>query len=151
MLPWRTAAHRFWQGCAGTAAIEMALLSPLLIFSLLAAYDLGNAVQQRMKIAHVVRVGVERGSEQPSSVPEATAVATILAHMSVAAGTDQVLLRAERLCACPNSDLNYVSCLLPCSGGVANFVFYRLEASQTFSGFFLPAMPMRTTRLLQIR
>jgi hypothetical protein len=129
----------------------MALLSPVLIFSLLAAHDLGNAIQERMKLAHVVRVGVETAAEQGSSIPEPIAVAAILAHMSVAAGSDQVVLQAERLCACPTTGETYIACSVPCSGGLANFVYFRLEAAQTYSGSLLPSMPIRISRLLQVR
>jgi Flp pilus assembly protein TadG len=145
----RSYARGYWQDCRGTAAIEMALLAPILIFALLAAYDLGNAIQKRMKLAHVVRVGVEAALDQGPSAPDQDALAEILWHMSTAAGGDQFVLEVERLCGCPETAGTYTSCT--CIDGQASFVYFRLEGSHLYSGNFLPSMPLITSRLVQVR
>jgi Flp pilus assembly pilin Flp len=151
MPRWFETGATFLAARAGAATIEMALLAPVLILALLAAYDLGGAVQQRMHLAYVVRVGVESASANSSSVPEVTARMQIAADMAIAAGSDQIQLTVERLCACPAAEPTFVSCSLPCSGGIPNFIYFRMSADRVHQGILIPSLPLQATGLLQVR
>lgn len=49
----------FWTSERGASAIEFALIAPLLVLLMLASADLAYAINQRMLMQHILRVGAQ--------------------------------------------------------------------------------------------
>jgi Flp pilus assembly protein TadG len=156
-------ARQFWSDKAGASTVEFALLAPLLITALLTAFDLGGALQQKMKMAHIMRVGAETAAAQPPSRATSDATTQILAHMRLAAeGSSRASLprsavqhsltmQVEHACACPQARTTLLTCHPVCPGGATHFIFFRLRITQTYVGHLIPTLPLNAEMLIQVR
>ena len=150
----------FGENEGGAAALELSLLAPVLASVLLLTVDVGLAVNSRMSIDHVMRVGAETAMEDPGEntvqqVLEQAAgqnfgtVADISYGDSVDVGSDGVYVGASRFCACPDSRAVAVACTSNCAGK-APLAFYRLEARKTYSGIVLSGIDMDVALQVQV-
>lgn len=152
----------------GLAAVEFALIAPVLIFSLLASVDLGLAGYQRMALDHVVRSAAQAAMTDPGetgvkSVLQATAsknfssgsihVTTDPVDPSIGytIESDPVNLAAKRFCACPDQADTAVTCSTSCSGTVPTYIYYQMSASKMFHGSVLPQFRLSTAVQVQAR
>ena len=146
----------------GNAAIEFALLAPLLVFACLAVVDLGFAINQRMAADHVLRVGAEAAMSDPGEatvqqVLQQTAGAnfpTVSADpmpTSISTSSDTLYLRARRFCSCPESRSTEVACTATCAAGKTPLAFYRLTAAKRYSGMLLPSTQINSALQVEAR
>ena len=144
----------------GAAALELSLLAPVLAGVLLLTLDVGLAVNSRMSIDHVMRVGAETAMVDPGEstvqkVLEQAAnqnfgtVVDLAYADSVSVDSDGVHVGATRFCACPESRAVAVACTATCSGK-APLAFYRLEARKTYSGILLSGIDMNVALQVQV-
>lgn len=108
------ARHCFGPGAIGdkgVAALEFALLFPLLMAIILSMYDIGRAVHLNIRLAEAARLGAEYGVRAPSDDAGITSTVT----NALPGWTGVVVDPVERSCVCPGSGpaLCSSSCSVP--------------------------------------
>lgn len=127
----------------GSIAVEFALMAPLLVLALLSTIDVGRAVTEQMGLGSLLRTGAQAAMAggDASKIREA-----------LQAGTDgSVTLDVARVCGCPENAGTAVDCSTTCAGPAPTAVYYRLMAQKTFSGIFLPGIPLSRSLQVQVR
>lgn len=156
----RTASGRAraWWGCRrGVAATEFALVAPILAVTLLTSIDLGRALTERMAIDHALRAGAQRAMADPGT-------ASVLDVMETTAETNFTLtgdalntaestldLSVVRYGACPGNLGYAVDPATVCSGSTPTYIYYRMEAAKTYTGWLAPDIAFDRAALVQIR
>jgi len=145
-------AVRFLRNEHGVAAIEFALIGPVLVFGLVAMADVGLAVRDRMALDHIVRVGAQNAAQNPGT----EAVLRILRAASVdsltrSTSTAALSVGVTEECVCPEAPANTVACATTCSGQSSTFIYYVLQANTVAAGLLLPDMPIQSRARVQIR
>lgn len=141
----------------GVAATELALLAPLLIFSVLAATDLGLAITERMTLGHILRAGAQSATEDVGVTKISQSLRTTAAkNMTVAAtgaaGTDTtVALTVRRMCACAAQPSVELACSATCAQKAPTQIYYILSGSKTYSGLLLPRISQTKSLKVQVR
>lgn len=145
-------AVRFQRDQNGLAAVEFALVGPMVVFGLLAMADIGLAVRDRMALDHIVRVGAQSAAQDPGNasvlgVLHAASAGSLTRGSSIAALSVGVVQE----CACPDEPEKMVACGTTCSGQQPTFVFYVLRADTVANGLLLPGMAITSRARVQIR
>ncbi|MFN4099537.1 MAG: TadE/TadG family type IV pilus assembly protein [Pararhodobacter sp.] len=145
-------AARFRRDETGLAAIEFALIGPVMVFGLLAMADVGLAVRDRMALDHIVRAGAQSAVRTPEvaavrAALQAASVDSMPRPSSAAALTMDVVQE----CGCPEAPATPVACATTCSDQKATFIFYSLRADTVATGFLLPELPITSRARVQIR
>ncbi|WP_323810832.1 TadE/TadG family type IV pilus assembly protein [Sphingobium baderi] len=86
-------------GDKGIAALEFALLFPLLLAIILSIYDIGRAVHFNIRLAEAARLGAEYGLRAPSD--DAGVANTVM--NTLPGWTGVTVDPVERSCVCPGS------------------------------------------------
>lgn len=145
-------AVRFRHDENGLAAIEFALIGPVVVFGLLAMADVGLAVRDRMALDHIVRVGAQSAAANPGAASVLAALnAASAGSLTRASSADALLVDVIQECACPEAPETAVACMTTCAGPSATSVFYALRAETVAAGLLLPAMPVTSRARVQIR
>lgn len=146
-----------WSRCRrGVSAVEFALIAPILGFALLASTDLGLAVSERMAIHHVLRASAQHAMSDPGEaavldVMRSAAEANFTIDDGTASSTAPLSLSAIRYAVCPE-DLSFaVPPSTVCAGSKPTFIYYRLFARKTFTGWMMPAITFDRAVQVQIR
>jgi pilus assembly protein CpaE len=145
----------------GVAALELALLAPVLALVFLLTVDVGLAVNERMAVDHVMRVGAETAMADPGQstvqkVLEQTAsenfsaVTGTSSSTSYSVGSSAVYVAASRFCACPQARAVEVACTSTCTGKTP-LAYYRLEGRKTYSGIFLSSIAMNAALQVEVK
>ena len=138
----------------GAAAVEFAIIAPVLVLSGITAVDLGVALYQRMTIDHVLRSGaqlamVDPGEQAVQDALQATgtknfgpnevapAGSTATSDTTIHTGPSKLRLTAQRYCACPEAVGTAVACSTVCTGTVPTYIYYRLQRTKGFKGMLL--------------
>lgn len=152
---WRVAS---WERCeGGVAVVEFALIAPILAFTLLASIDLGLAVSQRMAIEDVLRAGAQSAMADPGEttvldVMRATAQPNFtLAGATASTAQSDLTLSVSRFAACPEDPGFAVAASKICAGSKPTFIYYRMSASKTYTGWIAPAIQFDRAVQVQIR
>lgn len=148
----RRVIARFAGDMSGVAAIEFALLAPILLTMLLACIDLSGVLADRTALDHVLRSGAQAAMADSGT-------ATALAEMQGAAsdrftlgtGAGQLALDAQKFCACPGSPSSATGCGTICTGNQPTLIFYRLTATKSFSGILFPRFDFAPVLQVQVR
>ena len=116
----------------GGAAIELAVICPLLILLIIGVVDYGRIFYLSVTIANAARAGAEFGAREPATVVD-TAAMTAFAK---ADGQEAAPMRVDSrfYCECGEGVPNN-ACTL-CPGGAAPDVFVEVTASKSVSTFF---------------
>ena len=127
----------------GVAAVEMALVSPVLILGLLLMLDSGLAVQTRLNLDHSTRTGAQAAM---SNINETTEISAIM----LAATNDptNVTVTVEKTCFCGDVE---VACSNWCSATVPPSVFLNISAAKQHNGYLLPPFELESKTHVQIR
>lgn len=131
----------FGADASGAAALEFALIAPILIFGALAAIDVGLSVHENFRIDSSLRAAAELTLEDPGA-------ALVVASLNDMRGAD-VAWSAQRYCACPESPSANVACLTSCADDRPTGIFYRIAGELGYQGLFLPQRTLR--RELKVR
>lgn len=127
----------------GASAIEFALLAPVLIVALLGTVDVGRALTEQMALGSLLRTGAQTAM--------AGSDLSRIDHVLHAAKDDSVVLDVKRVCACPEDAGAAVDCSTTCAGPAATAIYYHIDAKKTFSGIFLPDIPLSRSLQVQVR
>jgi len=149
---WLRRALRFQRDERGLAAIEFALVGPIVVFGLLAMVDIGLAVRDRMALDHIVRVGAQNATQNPGTefvlaILHAASVGSLTRSSSVEALSVGVVQE----CACPEAPASAVACSTTCAGQAPTFIYYALHADTVATGLLLPGMAITSRARVQIR
>ena len=140
---------RAWATCeAGVAAVEFALIAPILIAAVLTMSDLGVAIHERSEIDQALRNGAQHAISDPGEAK----VAAVLALVDpTGAGRDSTVFAVDRFCACSETTATQTLCSTTCAGDTPTSIFYNLTGTREFSGFLLPAVTLNRSSLVQVR
>lgn len=144
--------RRFYADETGVAAIEFALLAPLVIFGLLAMADIGLAVRDRMALDHIVRVGAQTAVSDTGTGSVRTALTSASAgSLTRASSISALSVDVVQECACPNAPAVAVACTTECPAQKPPFIFYTLSAQTVSAGILLPDLPLASRARVQVR
>jgi hypothetical protein len=124
---------------AGTATVEMALLSPLLVLMFLGTIDFGRLFYDGITAANAARAGAQYAAQSKAKSEDTYGITQ--AAMADAENVDGVSVAVERYCECSNG--SSVDCDDDC--GIfdrAPRVYVRVRAEKTFETLFpYPGIP----------
>jgi len=144
----------------GAAAIEFAILAPVLVLSLLATRDVGFGISEWMHMDHSLRAGAESAMRDPGKDNVKKVIESVASdEFTIASGSgsasSHLSVDVDRFCACPESLSATVSCAEEdddaCADEADPSVFYRLTVEKQFTTVLLPAFPLNTSVLVQVR
>lgn len=132
-------------GRRGVAVVEFGFIAPIMVISLVAVYDLGNALQQNIRLNQAVRAGglyaMEYGGSQVNgNSPEfqiRSIVQTAASPLSLSTNTAQ--------CFCATTT---VSCLTTCSPVTAPRTV-RITATAALNAIFLINLQSTTAQYVE--
>lgn len=140
---------RVWaRGESGVAAVEFALIAPILIAAVLTMSDLGFAIHERAEIDQALRNGAQYAISDPG-VSDVAAVLDLVDKTG--AGRDSTVFAVSRFCACNETPDIQTMCSTTCAGDKPTSIFYSLTGTREFSGFLLPAVTLNRSSLVQVR
>lgn len=143
----RTAFGRLLGCSRAVSAVEFALLAPVLIIGAFATADAGLAIYERTMMGQSLRAAAQLGMAG-AEVDHVRAVLREVASENfvlAADGTTQdgsLSVDVSSYCACPGQGFAEVDCSVTCDAGEGASEFYRLTASKTFEGVFLPSFAL---------
>lgn len=146
----------WWRCDRGVAAVEFALLAPILAFMLLAGVDLGLAVSERMAVDHALRAGAQEAMNDPGE-PRVLELMRKAAESNFAlddgSGTQStpLALSVTRFCACPDNVGFAVTCSTICPGSKPTFIYYRMAGEKSYRGWIMPVFGFAPSVQVQIR
>ncbi len=120
----------------GAIAVEMAIVAPILALCLISVYDLGNALQQHIRLREAVRAGGLFAQTYPDDLSGIQSAVT----SAVSDWNNVSVSTPNRYCECWNLANNTFSstnsCNSECSSGT-QLGFVSVSASRPFSAMFL--------------
>ena len=119
----------FRRRSAGQATMELAFLSPILIFMLLGTMDFGRLFYDAIEVAGAVRAGLQYGTLNKTNSSNTTAIQN--AATQDAGNETGVTVTATRFCQC--SDGTSIACNLTCAGGSSPEIYVQVQAVKTFT------------------
>ncbi|WP_370160911.1 TadE/TadG family type IV pilus assembly protein [Limimaricola soesokkakensis] len=140
---------------AGVSAIEFGLVAPMLFFSLLAMFDVGMALRERIQLDHILRSGAQTalrdaGKSAVLDTLRRTVCKTGEAYPDCA-GLAQVSFAPEPdpYCICPTTGVKDTTCTATCP--VRPQKYYELSAAMSHEGIFLPRFDFAPSVLVEVR
>ena len=133
---------QYRQNSDGVAAVEFALLAPILIFIFIGMFDFGRYLQQKMQLDNMARNAAEyvrHGGEEGNLATDVFAEAT-----AASAEADALQISTEENCECSGGV--DVSCATAngCGGYMRRFI--SIELQQTYRPVFnYPGLPETIT------
>lgn len=153
----RALPRRWVRSNDGAAAVEFALIAPLLVFSLLATVDLGLGVGERMALEHVLRTGAHVALQDPGEAAVTAAMQTTGApNFPIDDGVTvpapgALAVSTNKFCACPDAPGTAVACMTICPGTVPTYSYYRMNAQAIYTGSFMPGLSLEFDRSIQVQ
>ncbi|WP_299844959.1 TadE family protein [uncultured Jannaschia sp.] len=133
---------------AGSAAIEFAIIAPVLILAVLSTADIGLAIHESFEIDQALRNGAEAALSDPGTAR----VETILGAVDrTGGGQAETTWSVSRYCACPEKPEAVATCSTTCSTQRPTAIFYRIDGMRAYSGILLPDRDLTRSASVQIR
>jgi len=121
-------ARRFSKTERGSAAVELAVISPLLLLLIIGVLDYGRAFYTSITVANAARAGAEYGAQGPVESGNIDGMKDFAQGDGQEAGT--LTLSARRYCECGGAA---APCTTACAGGAAPAVFVEVTATKPLS------------------
>ena len=134
---------RFLKENSGVAAVEMAMLSPLLMFGMVAMMDVGVAVSERMELDRSVRSGVQAAISNVSDLTEIKSVV-----LASAENNEKMSVAIDKNCSCGSIA---ASCTALCTGDEPPSVYIDIKASRLHIGMIMPDLNLESESRVQLR
>ena len=118
---------------AGVAAVEFAIIAPVLITLVGAAVDLGTGVERAIRLENAARAGAQYATRTPSD----TAGARAAALATLSDWSNVTVTAGPMACTCPTSGASggpVVGCGTTCPTGMARYI--TVTASRPFTPIF---------------
>lgn len=134
---------------SGTAALELGLLTPLLVLILVSVIEIGRGAYEAMQVRYAVEAGMQYAANNDYN---AAAISTAVTSSSSAAGMAATPAPSE-FCGCPGtSGVTQVSCGSTCVSGDAAGSYVQINATLPHTEILaLPGMPSSFTATAIIR
>ena len=113
---------------SGSALIEAALVSPLLLLLVFGAGDFGRVMYHGITLTNAARAGAAYGSQSTGHLADATNIR--LAAQQEAQNIGSIAVASQRICECPAGTT--VSCSSSACGYGAPLAFVEVTATTTF-------------------
>ncbi len=123
--------RRFLGGAKGGAAVEMAVVFPVLVLLVIGVVDYGRVFYTSVTVANAARAGAEFGATRPGMTVKPDSIRAFAIQDGLEAG---VTVAASRYCECSGAA---AGCTATCGGGAVPDVFIEVTASKTVN-FLLP-------------
>ena len=120
------------RGDQGVSTLELALLAPLLVGMLLMMTDVGFAVQQRMTMDHILRLGAEAAMRGANEAQIAEALAAAVQDHATERMDGLQVAAPQLLCLCPETGDAAVSCEMTCASDVAPDRYISVSAAMPY-------------------
>jgi len=131
------AVGRLRRSQSGSAAVELALVLPILLLLIIGVVDYGRAFYTSITVANAARAGAEYGAQGPATSVDTAGMKTFAQGDGQDAGT--LTLSAQTYCECAGA---VQVCTSTCPGGIAPDVFVEVTATKAVSMFFdYPGLP----------
>ena len=131
------------QNRSGVAAIEMGLVTPIILFGLILMVDVGIAVSERMELDRNVRAGAQAVmalTNEPKEVKDLIVAST--------EGANNVSVTVNKTCTCGNAAS---ACNTMCGVDEPPSVFLNISAVKPYTGIMLPAFNLESQTHVQLR
>ena len=126
------------------------MIAPVLVLGLFSAIDFGMAAMERSRLDLILRSAAQHAMDDPG-VNSVQKVMLASAAASTARGQPN-FATPVRFCACPTATSVPVACTSTCGGASYTYIYYRLNASQAYTGIFWPKpINISTQVVVQIR
>jgi pilus assembly protein CpaE len=139
----------------GVSAVEFALIAPVFAAALVAMVDVGLALYERMSMDHILRSGGQAAMSDPGPSQVLKVMQSAIASGFVEGPETIKLDLPKRFCACPdNTEVDPAqapACSDPCPDSTVPYVYYRIRASKTYDGVFVPPIPLDSSLQVQVR
>ena len=112
----------------GSVAVEMAVITPLLLLLLLGASDFAKVYRAQMRLVGATKAGAQYGAQSKLTASDIAGIQAA-AHRD-ANDLDAVEVEAQYYCRCGEVAQ---ACTNTCAGGVAPSLFVEVTASGTFT------------------
>ena len=121
----------------GVFVIEMALITPVILVLVLAAYDISSAIRQKMTLQNAVRIGMHYGTIRPPVAGDLTGVVSAVKKTLPTewlADTSNVTIDAKLVCECSASGT--ITCGTTCPVGEITMTFLNIKALKKYQPLF---------------
>lgn len=125
---------------SGSAAVEFAIIAPVIATALVGMVDLGQFFYERADVNSALRMAAQTAMSDPGTKKITDVLNTFKARKQFS-GSLNFEYKATRYCACPDASeegqISKISCELSCPMSVAPSVFYRITGGTKFNGILI--------------
>ena len=119
----------------GVAAVELALLAPILLLFLVAVIDFGLWIREQMLLTSAARAGVQFVLQDPVSNAGNTAAQILRIQQAAgnASGLDvnAITVTPRQFCECPGASGTEIGCTADCSGGAQRLKYFEVTVTES--------------------
>ena len=146
----RSLAARWWTCTSGGAAVELAMLVPVLAALAVGGFDFGRLALQKLAATSAARAGAQYGTLDFATAANISAI--VQAARDDAGDTDNSLnVTARQFCACPGQ--GELACTAPCTDGSFSMMYVEVTVQEPYQylmnypGLTLPNSVESTVRM----
>jgi len=137
-------------GTRGTAAVELAILAPVIGTLITGAWDFGNALLQQERLSNAARAGAAFALTNTADSTDYTGMVQA-ARNDASDTTDALHVTAQQVCTCPTG--TSVSCTGSCSGGSV-WTYAQVTVSENYTtliSYPFATNPLNLTSTVTVR
>ena len=129
----RALCRSFVRCSRAAVAVELALLTPVLMLMLLGVIDFGGAIYERMQLTSAARAGVQYAGQSANNVND---TAGILQAVQTAGSLDagDITITTTQFCGC--ADGSAATCGDTCGGGGSAGTYVSITVVEQYSTIF---------------
>lgn len=132
--------RQVWKDEAGTAAVEFAIVAPILAAALIGMLDVGRLLYERSDVNSALRMAAQTAMSDPGTKKITDLLRTFKSQKQFAESMS-FEYSAQRYCACPDNrqypGTIEVQCDTPCPTADSPSIFYRIEGGTRYNGIFV--------------
>lgn len=117
----------------GAAAVELALLAPVVMLMILGAIDFGGALFERMRLTNSARAGVQFALQSDANAQDPTGIEQSVLN---ATGLDPLSVTVAQSQYCECADGTTIVCTATCTGGGPLRRFVNVTVSEQFQTLY---------------
>ena len=138
---------------SGSAAVEFAIIAPVLATALVGMLDLGKFFYERADINSALRMAAQTAMSDPGT-KKVTDVLNTFKSRKQFSDSLNFEYKAVRYCACPDmsetGQMTRINCEFSCTTSDSPSVFYRITGGTKFNGILISEYKIINTIEIQI-